>query len=585
MSAVPARSVLVTLLAMSAAGLAAHAAQYSFLTDDAFISFRYAENLAAGHGLVFNPGQERVEGYSNFLWVVLLAGARVVGIEPEHAALAFGWLATALLWGVIVRFEWRRREHGPLWVVAVAPLLLAATRSVAVWTTSGLETRFFELLVVAGTLGAAEWIGDERRRGTTPWALLLALSALTRPDGMLVGGSVIVATWVAAPARRRMSVVRAGVLFAAIVAAHFVGRLVYYGEWLPNTYYAKIGGATWWWMGVAYFGSWILEYAAFLWIAPIALALRATRSRGAATTVPLLFGAAMIPHAIYVASIGGDHFEFRPLDLYFPFVYLLVADGVRELARQRVWIAVLSTAILLAGVWAIPSETHRQFPDAYRTGFPGRFQDRVAGREFLAPASRPWIRWPLVSSLVEAYRSLLVRTTRHFVGIRAEEHASFLHRIAVPEARRLRALVDAGVIARDAYIAMDCVGVIPYMSGLLVLDRLGLNDAHVARGESARGVRRLAHEKRADLAYARERGVHFWTLDPVRVAFRPHEPEFRFHLSRARELDQPALVGETDDGHVLIGFATAGPESLVHLPGVRFLPVSDPAVAQRYGLP
>ena len=40
--------------------------------DDAFISFRYAENLANGQGLVFNPG-ERVEGYSNPLWTVLFA--------------------------------------------------------------------------------------------------------------------------------------------------------------------------------------------------------------------------------------------------------------------------------------------------------------------------------------------------------------------------------------------------------------------------------------------------------------------------------------------------------------------------------
>ena len=53
--------------------LLAHAAVYTFLTDDAFISFRYARNLSQGHGLVFNPGFERVEGYTNFLWVLLLA--------------------------------------------------------------------------------------------------------------------------------------------------------------------------------------------------------------------------------------------------------------------------------------------------------------------------------------------------------------------------------------------------------------------------------------------------------------------------------------------------------------------------------
>ena len=42
-----------------------------FLTDDAFISFRYVRNLLEGHGLVFNPG-EYVEGYTNFLWILEL---------------------------------------------------------------------------------------------------------------------------------------------------------------------------------------------------------------------------------------------------------------------------------------------------------------------------------------------------------------------------------------------------------------------------------------------------------------------------------------------------------------------------------
>ena len=57
-----------------------------WLTDDAFISFRYARNLLEGHGLVFNPG-ERVEGYTNFLWVLELAALwGLFGLRPEYAA-------------------------------------------------------------------------------------------------------------------------------------------------------------------------------------------------------------------------------------------------------------------------------------------------------------------------------------------------------------------------------------------------------------------------------------------------------------------------------------------------------------------
>ncbi|PIV81991.1 hypothetical protein COW53_01325, partial [bacterium CG17_big_fil_post_rev_8_21_14_2_50_64_8] len=57
----------------------AHAASFGFVVDDAFISFRYAANLVAGHGLAFNPG-EAVEGYSNLLWVLLVATGLKVGL-------------------------------------------------------------------------------------------------------------------------------------------------------------------------------------------------------------------------------------------------------------------------------------------------------------------------------------------------------------------------------------------------------------------------------------------------------------------------------------------------------------------------
>ena len=66
-----------------------NASQYHFLGDDAFISFRYAQNLVEGHGLVWNPG-EAVEGYTNFLWVLLMATGIVGGIEPERLSVALG---------------------------------------------------------------------------------------------------------------------------------------------------------------------------------------------------------------------------------------------------------------------------------------------------------------------------------------------------------------------------------------------------------------------------------------------------------------------------------------------------------------
>src|SRR5580765_5310173 len=69
-----------------------------FFCDDSYISYRFSQNFAAGHGLVYNVG-ERVEGYTNFLWVVMLGGALELGFAAEPASLALGvaFLVAALV--------------------------------------------------------------------------------------------------------------------------------------------------------------------------------------------------------------------------------------------------------------------------------------------------------------------------------------------------------------------------------------------------------------------------------------------------------------------------------------------------------
>ena len=72
--------------------------------DDAYISFRYAENLVAGDGLVFNPG-ERVEGYTNFLWVMGVAALNLVGLGSVEAAKLMGAVCTISLMAMMASAE------------------------------------------------------------------------------------------------------------------------------------------------------------------------------------------------------------------------------------------------------------------------------------------------------------------------------------------------------------------------------------------------------------------------------------------------------------------------------------------------
>ncbi|MEZ4517512.1 MAG: hypothetical protein R3C44_12005 [Chloroflexota bacterium] len=77
------------------------------IPDDSFISYRYADNLASGQGITFNPGEQPVEGYSNFLWIVSLAALKMIGLDMTVWASRLGWLygvlAIVLLWWVLRR--------------------------------------------------------------------------------------------------------------------------------------------------------------------------------------------------------------------------------------------------------------------------------------------------------------------------------------------------------------------------------------------------------------------------------------------------------------------------------------------------
>src|SRR5262245_47413837 len=195
-----AQRLLLSLgLLLTLAVLAWHAAQYWFLTDDSYISFRYSRNMANGFGLVFNPGHEPVEGYSNFLYVIVLAAFSALGIAPERMANVLSGIGTLALFGTVAWFSLRRAldDARHVWVAVLPVALLAITRSIAVWSSSGLETRWFEALLVGGTLRlVVELEAQLNGRSARPIAVwLFALATLTRPDGLLLSMSAFGATF------------------------------------------------------------------------------------------------------------------------------------------------------------------------------------------------------------------------------------------------------------------------------------------------------------------------------------------------------------------------------------------------------
>ena len=113
---------------------------FNHIVDDVYISFRYAKNLVDGHGLVFNPG-ERVEGYTNFLWVILSALSFLLSLAPETIIRIIGMLCGLGTIAAIVHFSPADKCFPQLlWMPA---LFLAVSPLFAVWATGGLETPLF----------------------------------------------------------------------------------------------------------------------------------------------------------------------------------------------------------------------------------------------------------------------------------------------------------------------------------------------------------------------------------------------------------------------------------------------------------
>ncbi len=220
------------------------------INDDAFITFRCSRNLADGLGPYYNAG-EHVEGYTNFLLMLLIAAVVRVG-GPEAAlpaAKAIGLLAGlgTLVLTQMLCAAWVRRIRSMAGSAALlawsASAIVAGNTAFALNSTTGLETTLFAFWIA---LGLWQLQAASDRRGWRGAGLSFALAALTRPEGAWIFGGVVAARLVLAEwsdAARRARLLLDGVVVGAVVGAHTLMRLsLYDGEWLPNTYYAKQGG-------------------------------------------------------------------------------------------------------------------------------------------------------------------------------------------------------------------------------------------------------------------------------------------------------------------------------------------------------
>jgi len=225
--------------------------------DDAFISFRYLDNWLRGQGLVFNPG-ERVEGYSNFLWIAILAIPSLFGAAPYLASPEIEWFLALGCLGLLAVGA-RKAADLPNGMHLFAPVLLALNSAFFFWIGKGMEVVFYTTLQIAlavvilvcRTHRVEDHSAASPKTGWKPvlrgtlslrdallMGLIAAAAALTRPEGA-VAPAIVLGALAVADRDRRKNYLLALVILAAAVAGQFIFRLLYYGPLWPNTYYAK----------------------------------------------------------------------------------------------------------------------------------------------------------------------------------------------------------------------------------------------------------------------------------------------------------------------------------------------------------
>ncbi len=217
-----------------------------WIIDDAGISYTYARNLAEGNGLVAQPGAEPVEGFTNLLWVLLLALPMRLGFFDTVSTPKVISGLMVLVGYVAMAAVARRLADRWVWLCFTSLSITSLSTGFVAWTMSGLENGLYALLVALLVLGVVVATAHSSTRSESGVVLGLAVLLLfvTRPDGILYLPLFPVLLALALRENRR----RAALAYTLVVALGWgvltLFRLAYFADVLPNSYYAK-GGPLW----------------------------------------------------------------------------------------------------------------------------------------------------------------------------------------------------------------------------------------------------------------------------------------------------------------------------------------------------
>ncbi len=442
------------------------------LFDDAMISMRYARNLAHGLGLVWNPGGERVEGFTNPLWVLYMSFFHLFPIPPPKISLCIqlSGAVCMLLVLVYVRKIALFLTTGSRLAAFSAVALTAFYIPLVNWSLQGMEVSLLALIVTGAVWMALRIPGG----GQTPLPFYFVLGAgtLVRIDITPLAVVLLATLMITDQENRRKHLLIGGSILLLSLGAQTALRYAYFGELLPNTYYLKMTGVSIF-HRVQRGGGAFLDFASGMsWIVflfPfVLLLLRRDWS-------VLLIAALFLTQCAYSIYVGGDAWEWwggsnRYIAIVMPLFFVLFGSALSRL--KTAWERMIS--------WR---------PHAVRAGtrivvclclLLSYFQlNTVVGSVGM-------------SAWVDGGSFLVSRAFGHQPGVDAAEVMNIVSWLVVPDPLELfenvtmvqaSTLLDT-ITTPDARVLVAFAGALPYFSDRCFIDLLGKNDKTVARMEA-----------------------------------------------------------------------------------------------------
>jgi hypothetical protein len=356
------RPVLVAAIAV----LAAHFLLFgNYISDDAAITFAYARTLGHGHGLALTVGTDPVEGYSSFLWLLLVLPFCVGGGDPTWGVKAlcfalgcgsFVLLAKAgdAMFGRATRHDAAIRDGGFVALAAFTPFVA--------WLAAGMENALYCALLAAALYC---YVTDR----LTSAAIALAALALTRVEGLAFAGVFVVHRLYLSAFRRRPLSRRDAVALATLVALYGTYQLWHWNHFLafyPNSYVSKaptldladalhqsidFNSAGW-----TYIRRDLWQPYHLFAVVPFVILVATAAPAPSALILLMLLGVGLAP----VIASGGDFYpEFRLGTIVLPLIFMLLAEGSRIALRSRRLRRLAAIGVAFAvGLVCYPSAAH-----------------------------------------------------------------------------------------------------------------------------------------------------------------------------------------------------------------------------------